>query len=62
MKIMLNPKDYRKEFEYATLKKILQERDRIVRFMQDFENNRIPKKYFEQDTSPEVIYSQIQII
>lgn len=33
MKIMLNPKDYRKEFEYATLKKILQERDRIVRFM-----------------------------
>lgn len=53
---MLNPKNYRKEFENASLKKILQERDRIVEFMQDFENNKIPKKYYERDTSPELIY------
>ena len=30
--MMLNPKDYRREFEAASLKKVLQERDRIVQF------------------------------
>ena len=54
--MMLHPKDYRKEFEAASLKKILQERDRIVEFMQDFENNKLPKKYYERDPSPEVVY------
>lgn len=53
---MLSPKEYRKEFEYASLKKVLQERDRIIDFMHDFENNKIPKKYFERNTSPELIY------
>ena len=54
--MMLNPIDYRKEFEDASLKKILQERDRIITFMQDFENNRLPKKYYERDPSPQTIY------
>lgn len=54
--MMLHPKDYRKEFEAASLKKILRERDRIVEFMQDFENNKLPKKYYERDPSPEVVY------
>lgn len=54
--MMLNPKDYRKELEAASLKKILRERDRIVEFMQDFENNRLPKKYYERDPSPKVVY------
>ena len=53
---MLNPKDYRREFEAASLKKVLQERDRIVQFMQDYENHRLAKKYYERDPSPEVIY------
>lgn len=53
---MLHPKDYRKEFEAASLKKILRERDRIFEFMQDFENNKLPKKYYERDPSPEVVY------
>lgn len=54
--MMLNPKDYRKEFEVASLKKILQERDRIIEFMRDFENNKIPRKYFGLDTNPELVY------
>ena len=54
--MMLNPKDYRKEFEEASLKKILQERDRIIDFMHDFENNKIPKKYFERGPKPEIVY------
>ena len=53
---MLDPKSYRKEFEEATLEKVLQERDRIVEFMQDFENDKLPKKYFERDTTPEEVY------
>lgn len=55
--MMLNPNDYRKEFEDASLKKVLQERDRIIDFMHDFENNKLPKKYYERDPSPEVVYT-----
>ena len=54
--MMLNPKDYRREFEAASLKKVLQERDRIVQFMQDYENHKLAKKYYERDPSPRVIY------
>ena len=50
--MMLSPKD----FESASLRKVLQERDRIIDFMHAFENNKIPKKYFERETSPELIY------
>lgn len=53
---MLNPDDYKKEFEAASLKKILGERDKIIQFMHDFENNKLPKKYYERDPSPEVVY------
>ncbi len=54
--MILNPKDYRKEFEAVDLKKILQERDRIIDFMHDFENKKLPKKYYERDPSPEKVY------
>lgn len=54
--MILDPKSYRKEFEAASLEKVLQERDRIIEFMQDFENEKLPKKYFERDTSPEEVY------
>lgn len=53
---MLHPKDYRKEFEAASLKKILQERDRIIEFMHAYENNKLPKKYYERDPSPKIVY------
>lgn len=53
---MLTPEDYRRELEDASLKKIFQERDRIVEFMHAFENDNIPKKYYERDPSPEVVY------
>lgn len=54
--MILDPKTYRKEFENASLKMTLQERDRIINFMHDFENKKLPKKYYEHDPSPEVIY------
>ena len=54
--MMLSPKDYRKELEASNFKKILRERDRIVEFMQDFENDRLPAKYYERDPSPEEVY------
>lgn len=54
--MILDPKNYRKEFEDSSLKKILQERDRIIEFMHAFEDNKLPKKYYERDPSPEVIY------
>ena len=52
----MDSKTYRKEFENSSLDKLLQERDRIIEFMQDFENDKLPKKYFERDTSPETVY------
>ena len=54
--MMLSPEDYMKEFESASLKKVLQERDRIIDFMHDFEANKIPKKYFEHGPNPEFVY------
>ena len=54
--MIIHPKDYRKEYEQANLEKVLQERDRIIQFMKDFENQKLPKKYFERDTSPETVY------
>lgn len=53
---MLTPHDYRKEYEASSLEQILHERDRIIDFMHDFENDKIPKKYYERDLSPESIY------
>lgn len=53
---MLHPRDYKKEFEAASLKNVLRERDRIVGFMHDFENENLPKKYYERDPSPEIVY------
>ena len=54
--MILNPKDYIKELEGSDLKKILQERDKIIDFMHDFEQDKIPEKYYERDPSPETIY------
>lgn len=54
--MILNPKEYRRELEDASLKKIFQERDRIVEFMHDFENDNIPQKYYKRDPSPEDVY------
>ena len=54
--MIMDSKSYRKEFEGESLDKILQERDRIVQFMRDYENDNLPSKYFERDTSPETVY------
>lgn len=54
--MLLDPKEYRKEFENESLKKILNERDRIIQFMHDFEDDKIPQKYYERDPSPDMIY------
>ena len=54
--MILNPKEYRLELEDASLKKIFQERDKIIEFMHDFENDNIPQKYYERDPSPEEVY------
>ena len=53
---MMDPKTYRREFQDESLNKILQERDRIIEFMHDFENHKLPKKYYERDPSPEEVY------
>lgn len=55
--MMMDSKTYIKEFEDAGLKKVLQERDRIIEFMHDFENHKLPKKYYERDPSPEEVYA-----
>ena len=54
--MILDSKSYRKEFEYSSLEKVLQERDRIIKFMKDFENDELPEKYYERDPSPETVY------
>ncbi len=54
--MILNPKDYIKELEGSELKRILQERDKIIDFMHEFEQDKIPEKYYERDPSPETIY------
>ena len=53
---MMDSRSYRNEFEGESLDKILQERDRIVKFMKDFETHNLPSKYYERDTSPEEVY------
>lgn len=54
--MMMDSKTYRKEFENSSLDKLLQERDRIIEYMHDFENDRLPKKYYDRYTSPETVY------
>lgn len=54
---MIDPKTYRKEFENSSLDKILQEKNRIVEFMHDYESHSLPEKYYERDPSPEKVYS-----
>lgn len=54
--MILDSKNYRKEFETASLEKILQERDRIVEFMQDYENHNLPVKYYEREPGPDAVY------
>ena len=54
--MMIDPKSYKREFENSSLDKILQERDRIIEFMHDYENENLPEKYYERDPSPEVVY------
>ena len=54
--MILDSKSYRKEFEYSSLEKVLQERDRIIKFMKDFENDELPEKYYEREPSPETVY------
>lgn len=54
--MMLNAKEYKKEFENSSLRNVLKERDKIIDFMREFENNKIPAKYFEREISPEFVY------
>ncbi len=53
----MDSKTYIREFEDADLKKVLQERDRIIEFMHNFEKSKLPKKYYERDPSPEEVYA-----
>ena len=53
---MMDSKTYRKEFENSSLDKLLQERDRIIEYMHDFENDKLPKKYYDRYTTPEMVY------
>ena len=55
--MMIDPKSYRRNFENASLDELLSERDKIIKFMQDYENHRLPLGDYLMDPSPEVRYS-----
>lgn len=54
--MMINPESYRKGFEDKSLDDILHERDRIIDFMKDFKNGKLPLEYYMRDPSAEVVY------
>ena len=54
--MMIDPESYRKGFEDKSLDDILHERDRIIDFMKDFENDKLPLEYYMRDPSAEVVY------
>lgn len=53
---MINPKSYRTQFENASLDELLSERDRIIQFMHDYENHKLPDGDYSIDPNPEVVY------
>ena len=55
--MMIDQKGYRKKFENASLDELLSERDRIIKFMQDYENHRLPLGEYLMNPSPGVRYS-----
>ncbi len=54
--MMINPKSYRTQFENASLDELLSERDRIIQFMHDYENHKLPDEDYSIDPNPEVAY------
>ena len=54
--MMINPKSYRTQFENASLDELLSERDRIIQFMHDYENHKLPDGDYSIDPNPEVVY------
>lgn len=55
--MMIDSKSYRMKFEDASLDELVTERDRIIKFMHDYENHRLPLGDYLMDPSPEVRYS-----
>lgn len=53
---MIDSKSYRTQFENASLDELLNERDRIIEFMHNYENHKLPDKDYLIDPDPEVRY------
>lgn len=56
MTMMISPPLFRKQFEDAPLKKIIRERDKIIRDLRKYEKGKIPEGEYYRDPSPDVVY------
>ena len=54
--MMIDSKSYRTQFENASLDELLSERDRIIQFMHDYENHKLPDEDYSINPDPEVVY------
>ncbi len=55
--MMISPAVFRKELEDASLKKLQQERDALIRYMKKYENHTLPEDDYHMCPSPDVHYS-----
>lgn len=53
---MEHPKDYRKNLENKSIEYLILERNRLIRSMEQFENNELPEEEYYEEPNPATIY------
>ena len=54
--MMISPDSYIDEFKSKNYKELIKEKDKLLKEISDFENNKIPAKEYNMNPSPDVIY------
>ena len=54
--MMISPDLYRDEKQTKTYEELIKEKDKLVKYIRDFEINKIPMDDYLMNPSPEVIY------
>ena len=53
--MMISPDSYIDEFKSKNYKELIKEKDKLLKEISDFENNKIPAKEYNMNPSPDVI-------
>lgn len=54
--MMISPDSYIDEFKSKNYKELIKEKDKLLKEISDFENNKIPAIEYNMNPSPDVIY------